>query len=154
MVQHRFILDAGADDRWFVCPFSLNRTPKSHAEVDSTETLQAVIHTGFRRRGWRCAGASLLSAQLFSWMSSVPADDQVTSLNGIGVSYSQLYVPSPLARDSSCNACWDLQFERVVCRCLPAMDLVRKTRNHRRVLSICIKVARFRWIVAQVVKVI
>jgi RNA polymerase sigma factor (sigma-70 family) len=29
---------------------------------------------------------SLLSAQLFSWMSSVPADDQVTSLTAIGAS--------------------------------------------------------------------
>src|SRR5262249_7080635 len=29
---------------------------------------------------------SLLWAQLFSWMSSVPADDQVTSLSGIGAS--------------------------------------------------------------------
>ena len=46
--------------------------------------LQAVTPEGLRRRGLRCPKPSLPSAQLFSWMSSVPANDQMTSLSGIG----------------------------------------------------------------------
>jgi hypothetical protein len=45
VVQHRSILDAGADDRWALYPFSLNRAPKSRRKAASRRRPRCVNQT-------------------------------------------------------------------------------------------------------------